>query len=189
MPYEQDPEFQDSLAHRIVHLGGRWQPGPEEKKRFQCADVVTHIIYFDTNLKRTLEAVSLAAEQAEAAGYGSAPLAQLRQLMTTCDRELKAINTLLMAARDELTASAMAAYGLRPDCRSAFEVAGYQFTAVPDTQQMNYIVEDLFSVGDIANINMPLTDIEFTGTKKPRKGQEPSRLIIDLWQNEESQTP
>ncbi|NWC63964.1 hypothetical protein [Cedecea sp. P7760] len=186
MQYGKDAEFHDSLEHRIVHLGGRWQPGPEEKKRFQCTDVVTHIIDFDTDLKRTLAAVSAAADQADAAGYGSAPLTQLRQLMATCDRELKAINTLLMAARDELTASAMAAYGLRPDCRSAFEVAGYQFMAVPNTQKMNYIVEDLFSGGDIANINMPLTDVEFTGTRKPRKGQEPSRLIIELWQNGES---
>ncbi|EIR0277992.1 hypothetical protein LI811_002232 [Salmonella enterica] len=178
---EQETEYQESLKHRIVHLGGRWQPGPEERKRFQCADIVTHILDFDTDLKRSLEAVSSAVEQAEDAGYGSAPLTQLRQLIETCDRELKEINTMLMAARDELTSKAMAAHGLKPDCRSAFDVSGYQFTAIPVTQKMNYNVEDLFSVGDVANINMPLTDVEFTGTKKPRKGQEPSLLIIDLF--------
>lgn len=60
MPYEQEAEFQERLEHWIVHPGGRWQPGPEEKKRFQGAEVVTHIIEFDTDLKRTLGAVSAA---------------------------------------------------------------------------------------------------------------------------------
>ncbi|MBH2846259.1 hypothetical protein I6U52_21260 [Serratia marcescens] len=177
-----EPEW---LAHGIVNLNSKYVPGADEKKHYQSADIVKHIIEFDSSIKWSVDSILDGVEKAENAGYSSAELSELKELTTQYFIELKDIQDRVTRQCYELAEKTLLPHGIKLDTESDFDIDGYQFKATPVTDKINYIVSDLFSHCDIANINMSLSDVTVTGDKKIRKTQLPTRLIMNLWVNNE----
>lgn len=179
--HELEPE---SLAHGIVNLNSKYAPGADEKKRYQCADIVKHIIEFDSSIKFSVDSILDGIEKAENSGHSSVELSELKELTTNY---IYSLNEILERATQqclELAEKTLIAHGIQLDAESDFDVDGYQFRARLVTEKINYIISDLFSYSDIANINMSLGDVIITGDKKIRKTQLPTRLIMNLWLND-----
>ncbi|EJB6975023.1 hypothetical protein MW732_004284 [Enterobacter hormaechei] len=177
---ELEPEW---LAHGIVNLNSKYVPGEDEKKRYQSADIVKHIIEFDSSIKWSLDSILDGIAKAENGGYSSAELSELKQVTILYLKKLKDIQERVTQQCYELAEKTLLAHGIKLDTESDFDVDGYQFKATPDIDKINYIVSDLFSPSDIANINMTLNNVVVTGGKKIRKAQLPTRLIMNLWLN------
>lgn len=177
---ELEPEW---LAHGIVNLNSKYVPGEDEKKRYQSADIVKHIIEFDSSIKWSVDSILDGIEKAENGGYSSAELSELKQVTSLYLKNLKDIQERVTQQCYELAEKTLLAHGIKLDTESDFDVDGYQFKATPVTDEINYIVSDLLSPGDIANINMSLYNVVVTGDKKIRKTQLPTRLIMNLWLN------
>jgi len=177
-----EPEW---LAHGIVNLNSKYVPGADEKKRYQCADIVQHIIEFDSSIHWSVDSILDGVNKAESSGYSSTELSELKELTAHYINALKEIQERAVRQCLELAEKTLVAHGIKLDTESDFDVDGYQFKATPVTDEINYIVSDLFSHSDIANINMSLADVTVTGEKKIRKTQLPTRLIMNLWVNHE----
>lgn len=177
---ELEPEW---LAHGIVNLNSKYVPGEDEKKRYQSADIVKHIIEFDSSIKWSVDSILDGVAKAENGGYSSAELSELKQVTTLYLKNLKDIQERVTQQCYELAEKTLLAHGIKLDTESDFDVDGYQFKATAVTDEINYIVFDLLSPGDIANINMSLYNVVVTGDKKIRKTQLPTRLIMNLWLN------
>lgn len=175
----------ERFAHGIVNLNSKYVPGDDEKKRYQSADIVKHIIEFDSSIKWSVDSILDGIEKAENSGYSSSELSELKQVTTQYFKHLKDIQDRATQQCYELAEKTLLAHGIKLDTESNFDIDGYQFKATPVTDKINYIVSDLFSYSDIANINMSLVDVTVTGDKKIRKTQFPARLIINLWVNKE----
>lgn len=178
----------ESLAHRIVNLNSKFVPDAEEKKRYQSADIVKRIIEYETSIQWSVDSVLDGIKEAENSGYSSTELLALKELTTHYKNALKEIQESATRQCLELAKKTLLAHGIMLDAESDFDVDGYQFKATPVTDKINYIVSDLFSYSDIANINMNLIDISITGDKKLRKTQLPALLIMNLWVNNEVQS-
>lgn len=179
---ELEPE---SVAHGIVNLNSKFCPDAEEKKRYQSADIVKHIIEFDSSIQWSVDSILDGVEKAINSGYSSAELSELQELTTQYFIKLKDIQDRVTRQCYELAERALLSHGIKIDTESDFNIDGYQFKATPVTDKINYIVSDLFSYSDIANINMGLADVTVTGDKKIRKTQLPALLMMNLWVNNE----
>ncbi|EOC4160559.1 hypothetical protein PF324_24575 (plasmid) [Enterobacter hormaechei] len=179
---ELEPEW---LAHGIVNLNSKYVPGEDEKKRYQCADIVQHIIEFDSSIQWSVDSILDGVNKAESCGYSSTELSELKELTEHYINALKDIQERATRQCLELAEKTLAAHGIKLDTESDFDVDGYQFKAMPVSEKINYIVSDLLSCSDISNINMSLVDVTVTGEKKLRKSQLPTRLIMNLWVNNE----
>ncbi|WMY47341.1 hypothetical protein RHN82_22825 (plasmid) [Enterobacter cloacae complex sp. EB5] len=177
---ELEPEW---FAHGIVNLNSKYLPGDDEKKCYQSADIVKHIIEFDSSIKWSVGSILDGIEKAENSGYSSTELSELKELTAQYFKKLKDIQNKATQQCYGLAQKTLLAHGIKLDTESDFDVDGYQFKATPVTDKINYIVSDLFSPGDIANINMSLINVVVTGGKKIRKTQLPTRLIMNLWLN------
>ncbi|HCD7498960.1 TPA: hypothetical protein ND465_004000 [Enterobacter hormaechei] len=177
---ELEPEW---FAHGIVNLNSKYIPGDDKKKIYQTADIVKHIIEFDSSIKWSVDCILDGIEKAENSGYSSTELSELKEATTQYFKKLKDIQDRATQQCYELAEKTLHAHGIKLDAESDFDVDGYQFKATPVTDKINYIVSDLFSPGDIANINMSLDNVVVTGGKKLRKTQLPTRLIMNLWLN------
>ncbi|EBG8282919.1 hypothetical protein FJL53_22305 [Salmonella enterica subsp. enterica] len=175
----------ESVAHRIVNLNSKITPDAEDKKRYQCADIVQSIIEFESSIQWSVNSILDGVNKAESSGYSSTELSELKELTTRYVNALKEIQERATRQCLELAEKTLLGHGIKLDVESDFEVDGYQFKATPVTEQINYIVSDLLSYSDIANINMSLVDVTVTGDKKLRKSQLPTRLVLNLWVNNE----
>ncbi|MBY5191576.1 hypothetical protein FP363_13355 [Escherichia coli] len=175
----------ESVAHRIVNLNSKFTPDAEDKKRYQCADIVQSIIEFESSIQWSVNSILDGVNKAESRGYSSTELSELKELTTHYVNALKEIQERATRQCLELAEKTLLGHGIKLDVESDFEVDGYQFKATPVTEQINYIVSDLLSYSDIANINMSLVDVTVTGDKKLRKSQLPTRLVLNLWVNNE----
>lgn len=173
----------ESVAHRIVNLNSKFSPNAVEKKRYQCADIVQTIIEFDSSIQWSVNSILDGVNKAESSGYSSTELSELKELTTHYINALKEIQERATRQCLELAEKTLQAHGIKLDTESDFDVDGYQFKATPVTDKINYIISDLFSYSDIANINMTLDNVVITGGKKIRKTQVPARLIMNLWLN------
>ncbi|MBJ6592998.1 hypothetical protein JGT96_20455 [Enterobacter hormaechei] len=177
---ELEPEW---FAHGIVNLNSKYMPGDEEKKRYQSADIINHIIEFDSSIKWSVDSILDGIEKAENSGYSSTELSELKEVTAQYFKKIKDIQDRATKQCYELAEKTLLAHEIKLDTESDFDVDGYQFKATPVTDKINYIISDLFSPGDIANINMSLNNVVVTGGKKIRKTQLPTRLIMNLWLN------
>lgn len=177
---ELEPEW---FAHGIVNLNSKYMPCDDKKKIYQTADIVKHIIEFDSSIKWSVDSILDGIEKAENSGYSSTELSELKEATTQYLKKLKDIQDRATQQCYELAEKTLRAHGIKLDAESDFDVDGYQFKATPVTDKINYIVSDLFTPGDIANINMSLDNVVVTGGKKLRKTQLPTRLIMNLWLN------
>ncbi|EAN4566494.1 hypothetical protein LW059_004502 [Salmonella enterica] len=175
----------ESVAHGIVNLNSKFTPDAEDKKRYQCADIVQSIIEFESSIQWSVNSILDGVNKAESRGYSSTELSELKELTTHYVNALKEIQERATRQCLELAEKTLLGHGIKLDVESDFEVDGYQFKATPVTEQINYIVSDLLSYSDIANINMSLVDVTVTGDKKLRKSQLPTRLVLNLWVNNE----
>lgn len=174
----------ESVAHRIVNLNSKFTPDAEDKKRYQCADIVQSIIEFESSIQWSVNSILNGVNKAESRGYSSTELSELKELTVHYINALKEIQERATRQCLELARMTLHAHGIKLDTESHFDVDGYQFKATPVTDEINYIVSDLFSYSDIANINMSLSNVVVTGEKKIRKTQLPARLIMNLWLND-----
>ncbi|EIL8155576.1 hypothetical protein LMD60_004765, partial [Salmonella enterica] len=169
----------ESVAHGIVNLNSKFTPDAEDKKRYQCADIVQSIIEFESSIQWSVNSILDGVNKAESRGYSSTELSELKELTTHYVNALKEIQERATRQCLELAEKTLLGHGIKLDVESDFEVDGYQFKATPVTEQINYIVSDLLSYSDIANINMSLVDVTVTGDKKLRKSQLPTRLVLN----------
>ncbi|WP_109862509.1 MULTISPECIES: hypothetical protein [Enterobacteriaceae] len=174
----------ESVAHGIVNLNSKLTPDAEDKKRYQCADIVQSIIEFESSIQWSVNSILNGVNKAESSGYSSTELSELKELTVHYINALKEIQERATRQCLELARMTLHAHGIKLDAESHFDVDGYQFKATPVTDEINYIVSDLFSYSDIANINMSLSNVVVTGEKKIRKTQLPARLIMNLWLND-----
>lgn len=174
----------ESVAHGIVNLNSKFTPDAEDKKRYQCADIVQSIIEFESSIQWSVNSILNGVNKAESSGYSSTELSELKELTVHYINALKEIQERATRQCLELAHMTLLAHGIKLDTESHFDVDGYQFKATPVTDEINYIVSDLFSYSDIANINMSLSNVVVTGEKKIRKPQLPARLIMNLWLND-----
>lgn len=174
----------ESVAHGIVNLNSKLTPDAEDKKRYQCADIVQSIIEFESSIQWSVNSILNGVNKAESSGYSSTELSELKELTVHYINALKEIQVRATRQCLELARMTLHAHGIKLDAESHFDVDGYQFKATPVTDEINYIVSDLFSYSDIANINMSLSNVVVTGEKKIRKTQLPARLIMNLWLND-----
>ncbi|MFN1149550.1 hypothetical protein [Serratia liquefaciens] len=180
---QQQEESSSNLSYGRVDLPPVYMPTDEDKHRYQRADVVNAILVFETGVLNTLEQVVESIGIARNAELGSAQLDRLQALTVAYQGELTQLLQEVEEVRLELVGRAMQAHGLVLDTPCGFDVSGYQFTAVPSSKNMNIIISDVFSYSDIANVNMTLSDVIITGSKKPRKGNVPCGVMINLWDN------
>lgn len=173
----------ESVAHGIVNLNSKLMLEVDEKKSYQSADLVKHIIEYDSSIKWSVESIFNGVEKAENNGYASAELSELKEVTEHYLKRLENIQERVNLKCYDLAEKALLEHGLKLDGESDFEVDGYRFKATPVSDKINFIVSDLLSPGDIANINMPLVEVTVTGDKKIRKTQIPTRLIMNLWLN------
>lgn len=173
----------ESVAHGIVNLNSKLMLEVDEKKSYQSADLVKHIIEYDSSIKWCVESIFNGVEKAENNGYASAELSELKEVTEHYLKRLENIQERVNLKCYDLAEKTLLEHGIKLDVESDFEVDGYRFKATPISNEINFIVSDLFSPGDIANINMPLASVTVTGDKKIRKTQLPTRLIINLWMN------
>lgn len=174
----------ESVAHGIVNLNSKFTPDAEDKKRYQCADIVQSIIEFESSIQWSVNSILNGVNKAESSGYSSTELSELKELTVHYINALKEIQDRATRQCLELARMTLLAHGIKLDTESHFAVDGYQFKATPVTDEINYIVSNLFSYSDIANINMSLSNVVVTGEKKIRKTQLPARLIMNLWLND-----
>lgn len=174
----------ESVAHGIVNLNSKLTPDAEDKKRYQCADIVQSIIEFESSIQWSVNSILNGVNKAESSGYSSTEISELKELTVHYINALKEIQERATRQCLELARMTLHAHGIKLDAESHFDVDGYQFKATPVTDEINYIVSDLFSYSDIANINMSLSNVVVTGEKKIRKTQLPARLIMNLWLND-----
>ncbi|EEJ1220432.1 hypothetical protein GQG94_004737, partial [Salmonella enterica] len=146
----------ESVAHGIVNLNSKFFPDAEHKKRYQCANIVQHIIEFDSSIQWSVDSILDGVNKAESSGYSSTELSELKELTTHYIDSLKEIQERATRQCLELADKTLLAHGIKLNTESDFDVDGYQFKATPVTDKINYIVSDLFSYSDIANINMSL---------------------------------
>ncbi|EOX7343083.1 TPA: hypothetical protein F6U33_22515 [Citrobacter freundii] len=175
----------ESLACGIVNLNSKFTLDAEDKRHYQCADIVQSIIKFESSIQWSVDSILNGVNKAESNGYSSTELSELKELTVNYINELKEIQERATRQCLELAHMTLLAHGIKLDTESHFDVDGYQFKATPVTDEVNYIVSDLFSYSDIANINMSLNNVTVTGEKKIRKSQLPTRLIMNLWVNNE----
>ena len=173
----------ESVAHGIVNLNSKLMMNVDEKKSYQSADLVKHIIEYDSSIKWSVESILNGVEKSENNGYASAELSELKEVTEQFLKRLENIQERVNHKCYDLAEKTLLEHGIKLDVESDFEVDGYRFKATPISNEINFIVSDLFSPGDIANINMPLASVTVTGDKKIRKTQLPTRLIINLWLN------
>lgn len=175
----------DELRYGIVNLVSRYVPTEEDKRRYQCADVISQVIEFETCVEGTLRDIIDAIHQAEQHDRGSEKLTRLKTATIEYCRELAELSRDIEVIRKEHVTKVLAGHGLDLNKVCYFEVSGYQFSAVPVSEKMNYNVSDLFTYGEIANFNMPLSNVRMNGNMKARKGNIPSTLMVALWLNHE----
>lgn len=173
----------ESVAHGIVNLNSKLILKVDEKKSYQSADLVKHIIEYDSSIKWSVESILNGVDKAENNGYASAELSELKEVTEQYLKRVENIQDRVNLKCYDLAEKTLIEHGIKLDVESDFEVDGYRFKATPASNKINFIVSDLFSPGDIANINMPLVAVTVTGDKKIRKTQIPTRLIMNLWLN------
>ena len=173
----------ESVAHGIVNLNSKLKLEFNERKSYQSADLVKHIIEYDSSIKWSVESIFKGVEKAENNGYASAELYELKEVTEQYIKRLKNIQERVNLKCYDLAEKTLLEHGIKLDAESDFEIDGYKFKATPVSNKINFIISDLFSPGDIANINMHLVNVTVTGDKKIRKTQLPTRLIMNLWPN------
>lgn len=173
----------ESVAHGLVNLNSKLMLEVDEKKSYQSADLVKHIIEYDSSIKWSVESILNGVEKSESSGYASAELSELKEVTEQYLKRLENIQERVNLKCYDLAEKTLLEHGIKLDVESDFEVDGYRFKATPVSDKINFIVSDLFSPGDIANINMALSQVTITGDKKIRKTQFPTRLIMNLWLN------
>lgn len=173
----------ESLMHGIVNLNSKLMLEVDEKKSYKSADLVKHIIEYDSSIKWSVESIFNGVEQAEINGYASVEMSELKEATEQYLKRLENIQERVNLKCYDLAEKTFLEHGIKLDVESDFAVDGYLFKATPVSNKINFIVSDLFSPGDIANINMPLVEVTVTGDKKIRKTQLPTRLIMNLWLN------
>ncbi|MFZ5301948.1 hypothetical protein [Enterobacter hormaechei] len=173
----------ESVAHGIVNLNSKLMLEVDEKKSYQSADIVKHIIEYDSSIKWSVESILNGVEKSENKGYASAELSELKEVTEQYIKRLENIQERVNLKCYDLAQKTLLEHGIKLDVESDFEVDGYRFKATPVSNKINFIVSDLFSPSDIANINMTLVNVTVTGDKKIRKTQLPTRLILNLWPN------
>ncbi|MDE4745169.1 hypothetical protein [Klebsiella pneumoniae] len=173
----------ESVAHGIVNLNSKLMLEVDEKKSYQSADIVKHIIEYDSSIKWSVESILNGVEKSENKGYASAELSELKEVTEQYIKRLENIQERVNLKCYDLAQKTLLEHGIKLDVESDFEVDGYRFKATPVSNKINFIVADLFSPSDIANINMTLGNVTVTGDKKIRKTQLPTRLILNLWPN------
>ncbi|SAI44841.1 Uncharacterised protein [Enterobacter hormaechei] len=173
----------ESVAHGIVNLNSKLMLEVDEKKSYQSADIVKHIIEYDSSIKWSVESILNGVEKSENKGYASAELSELKEVTEQYIKRLENIQERVNLKCYDLAQKTLLEHGIKLDVESDFEVDGYRFKATPVSNKINFIASDLFSPSDIANINMTLVNVTVTGDKKIRKTQLPTRLILNLWPN------
>lgn len=177
-------EEDGSLNYGRVELVNLFIPSAEEKKRFQSADVVSQIIKVETSIEGRLREMMAAINTAEHFGRGSEALTRLKKLTEDYAQGLEKLTDDVNTIKDELIKNVLDEHHLSLDRIGEFNVSDYQFTAIPDSGDMNYTVSDLFAYGEVASFSVALKDVTMTGKKSPRKAHMPSRLMIELWGND-----
>lgn len=159
----------EKLAYSIVNINSRLVLDDSEVKIYKCADIVKHIIEFDSSIEWSINTILKYLSESEKNGYTSDDLSELKELTRQYQNALKEIKDRANRQCLELAEKTLKAHSIQLDVESEFEVDGYQFKATPISQKINFIVSDLFSPSDIANINMPLVEVTVTGNKKSEK--------------------
>ncbi|WP_250189831.1 hypothetical protein [Escherichia coli] len=186
------PEFTDKILSRkpgavqIVTLNSRYAPNAEEKKCYQCADIVNTIIESESSVEWMINKILQDIKTAEESGFISEELLQLKSISENYLQELITLKRSTVMIQRELADKVLGSHGLMFDNPCEFNVNGYRFSATPVSQEANYIISDLFCYTEKANINMKLSDVFVSGGKKTPKNQIPGRLVINLWDTSEA---
>lgn len=182
----EDNSWEGSMNYGIVTLNSRYAPNAEEKKRYQCADIVNTIIESEPSVEWMINKILQDIKTAEESGFISEELLQLKSISENYLQELITLKRSTVMIQRELADKVLGSHGLMFDNPCEFNVNGYRFSATPVSQEANYIISDLFCYTEKANINMKLSDVFVSGGKKTPKNQIPGRLVINLWDTSEA---
>ncbi|EJG5461198.1 hypothetical protein NAD28_004303, partial [Salmonella enterica] len=119
----------ESVAHGIVNLNSKFTPDAEDKKRYQCADIVQSIIEFESSIQWSVNSILNGVNKAESSGYSSTELSELKELTVHYINALKEIQERATRQCLELARMTLHAHGIKLDTESHFDVDGYQFKA------------------------------------------------------------
>lgn len=182
----EDNSWEGTMNYGIVTLNSRYAPNTEEKKRYQCADIVNTIIESESSVEWMINKILQDIKTAEESGFISEELLQLKSISENYLQELITLKRSTAMIQRDLADKVLGSHGLMFDNPCEFNVSGYRFSATPVSQEANYIISDLFCYTEKANINMKLSDVFVSGGKKMPKSQIPGRLVINLWDTSEA---
>lgn len=182
----EDNSWEGTMNYGVVTLNSRYIPDAEEKKRYQCADVVNSIIEYESSVEWVINKILQNIKTAEESGFMSEELLKLKSISENYLQELTTLKNNTAMIQRELADKVLGSHGLMFDNPCEFNVSGYRFSATPVSQEANYIISDLFCYTEKANINMKLSDVFVSGGKKMPKSQIPGRLVINLWDTSEA---
>lgn len=182
----EDNSWEGTMNYGIVTLNSRYAPNTEEKKRYQCADIVNTIIESESSVEWMINKILQDIKTAEESDFISEELLQLKSISENYLQELITLKRSTAMIQRDLADKVLGSHGLMFDNPCEFNVSGYRFSATPVSQEANYIISDLFCYTEKANINMKLSDVFVSGGKKMPKSQIPGRLVINLWDTSEA---
>ncbi len=177
----EDNSWEGTMNYGVVTLNSRYIPDAEEKKRYQCADVVNSIIEYESSVEWVINKILQNIKTVEESGFMSEELLKLKIISENYLQELTTLKNNTAMIQRELADKVLGSHGLMFDNPCEFNVNGYRFSATPVSQEANYIISDLFCYTEKANINMKLSDVFVSGGKKMPKRQIPGLLVINLW--------
>ncbi|MGJ7681862.1 hypothetical protein [Escherichia coli] len=182
----EDNSWEGTMNYGIVTLNSRYAPNAEEKKRYQCADVVNSIIESESSVEWMINKILQDIKTAEESDFISKELLQLKSVSENFLQEITTLKRSTAMIQRELADKVLGSHELMFDKPCGVSVNGYRFSATPVSQEANYIISDLFCYTEKANINMKLSDVFVSGGKKMPKRQIPGHLVINLWDTSEA---